>query len=113
HQRAQTVGVHGAGQDVVDRHALFGHLAGNAGEERRQARAGPGGEVEAGQPGQHRVRGDVDDPAETTVRHRADDPLDQLDRRHHVLNHTVDHRFTVQLAEIAEGWAGIVVDEDI
>ena len=45
--------------------------------------------------------------------HRADGLLDQLDRHDHVGDDAVDHLLPVELAEVAEGRAGVVVDQDV
>ena len=45
--------------------------------------------------------------------HRVDRLLDQLDRHDHVGDDAVDHLLPVELAEVAEGRAGIVVDQDV
>ena len=45
--------------------------------------------------------------------HRVDRLLDQLDRHDHVGDDAVDHLLPVELAEIAERRAGIVVDQDV
>ena len=61
----------------------------------------------------HRARRDVDDAAELLRLHRVDHLLDQLDRDDHVADHAVDHLLPVELAEIAERRAGIVVHQDV
>ena len=110
---AQALGVHLAGQEVVDGDVAVGHLARDAGEKGGQAGARAGGEVEARDRRQHRERGDVDDAAEAARSHAVDDGANQLDRRHHVLDEAGEHRLAVELAEVAARRAAVVVDEDV
>ena len=109
----QPFGIHAARQDVVDGDVSVGDLAADPGEERRQAGAGAGREIESRDRRQNGVRGDVDDAAEAAPCHAVDHGADQLDRRHHVLDDAGDDCRAVEVAEIPARRAAIVVDQDI
>ena len=90
-----------------------GDRARHAGDERGQACARAGGQVETGQRHLHRARGDVDDAAEFPGGHRIDDLLGKLDRDHHVGDHAIHHLRPRELAEIPERGARVVVHQDV
>ena len=90
-----------------------GDLAADAGEERGQPGAGAGRQVEPGNRGEDRIRGDVDDPSEAARRHAVDHGFDQFERRDHVLDDAGDDLLAVEFAEAATRRAAVVVDEDV
>ena len=110
---AEAIGLERAGQHGIDGDVGGGDGAGDAGEKGGEAGARAGGKVEPDERHLHRAGGDVDDAAEFLCRHRADGLLDQLDRHDHVGDDAVDHLLPVELAEVAERRAGIVVDQDV
>src|SRR5579863_1537089 len=69
----QAVGVEGAGLDRIDGHIVLGDLPGGRGEEGRQSRPRPGGNVKPGDWRAHRRRRDVEDAAEAPLDHAVDD----------------------------------------
>src|SRR5579864_7215006 len=76
---AEAVGVENSRQDEIDGDVGGGDRAGDPGQERGQAGARAGGQIEAGDRHFHRARGDVDDAAEFSRHHWVDGLLDQLD----------------------------------
>ena len=83
------------------------------GEKGGQAGARAGRNVEAGDRRAHRTRGDVDDPAELSLRHPRRQRLNQRDRRQHVGFDAGEDVLAREGVEGPGGRAAIVVDENV
>src|SRR5450755_1366925 len=74
HAAAQTRGVEAARQQIVDRDALVGDPARDAGRKCRQSGTGRARQIKPRQRHFDAYRGDIDDSAKTARRHPVDDP---------------------------------------
>jgi len=78
---------------------------------RRSARAAR--QIEPGEGHFDAERGDVHDSAEAACRHGIKYFLNEFDRRDHIHDHPVQHRFAVEFAKVSQRRAGVIVDQDI
>src|SRR5208282_470012 len=112
HAAAEPRGVEAARQQIVDGNVLVCHAACNAGNESSKSRACRTRQIEPGKRHFDAEGCDVHDSAESARRHSIDHFLDEFNGSHHIHGDTGQQRLPIQISEVPEGWATVIIDEN-
>jgi hypothetical protein len=102
-----------ARQQIVDGNVLVCYATCNAGNESSKSRACRTRQIEPGKRHFDAEGCDVHDSAESTRRHSIDHFLDEFNGGHHIHGDSGQQRLPIQISEVPEGWATVIIDENI